>query len=218
MGGMETLIEPEPPPGATLPLDAATDDVIVDAFTSVMIAGVEVCAETVTRQIHSGAIELDALGARERNVVLQLCEVARRRADAAVTLVVDSADRSGSYGADGHASVRGWTKALCRWSDHDARCHVDLMRLCRDNELTGTEYLAGRLGRSQVLRLAKLALHPRVGHLYSQRRQHVIHWTFASSMRIEYLLFPLGRGKTPFASSYAGLSNGVPSSSRRGSM
>jgi hypothetical protein len=158
---------------------------VVDAFTTDMVAGIEVNADTVTSLIHSGEIEVDGLSARERNTVLQLCEVATRRARAAMTVTVDSADRSGSFGADGHASIRGWGKALCRWSDHEARTQRCLMQLIRHHDLTRREYLAGRLGHAQAVLLAKLALHPRVGHLYSESEELLV----ADAQGLDYEAF-----------------------------
>jgi len=149
---------------------------------TVQVAGITVSADTVIAQLQTGVFDLDGLPARELTVVLQLVEIARRRADAAVTNVVDAAERMTRYTADGHRSVRGWVKASARWSNHQARVQSDVARLIRHYELCRGEYRAGRLGLAQVTLLARLACHPRAGIHFAGSEKLLVE----DAQRLEY--------------------------------
>ena len=107
-----------------------------------------------------GLEELDTDGLAGRLVAL---ERVLRRAEAAIVSVLDTADRRGSWQADGHASVRGWAKATVRWSDVEVRDRARTVTLCRDAPEVADELAAGRVGVAQVRELARARANPRVG-------------------------------------------------------
>lgn len=89
---------------------------------------------------------------------------ARRRADLAqhVRLLIE-VERRKAYVADGHRDLAGFGRCEHRWSDHDARAHRDLERLCRLCPQVLDRLAVGRLGTAQGFLLARLARAPRVG-------------------------------------------------------
>ena len=90
--------------------------------------------------------------------------VAACRADLAqhVRLLIE-VERRKAYTTDGHRDLAGFGRCEHRWSDHDARAHRDLERLCRLCPQVLDRLAAGRLGTAQAFLLARLAKAPRVG-------------------------------------------------------
>lgn len=146
-------------------------DRVDGADLSVHVNGHEITVNNVTTAVCSGLIDLDALPDRERDVMLQMSEVARRRSDAAVTLIAESAHRTGSHRSDGHTSVRGWGRALCHWSNHQVRTTVSIVKLIADHPRCRDAYVGGRLGLAQAVELARLANHPRAGQNFADSEE-----------------------------------------------
>jgi hypothetical protein len=112
------------------------------------------------------ASEVAALDGRALDDLLWELEVARRQIEAAAVVVVDRADRSRQFLADGHRSVRSWVEAVTNCSAGDALRRQQSARALRILPVVAGEFAAGRVGVAQVHELGRLGANLRaVGQL-----------------------------------------------------
>ena len=88
-------------------------------------------------------------------VQLQQLEQQRRRVDASLAALVTVGANRGVHLADGHASIRGWVKALTNCSDGEAAHFVQLGRLLHDIPDAGERLYVGEIGIAQATELAR---------------------------------------------------------------
>jgi hypothetical protein len=105
--------------------------------------------------------DLEGLAARELERTLRDLDVARRRLDALIAETVGTAERSGAFGEDGHASISGWVKAACNWSSGDTKAAVQSARMLHVVPATREAAHSGLLGTSQMRLLARVFANPR---------------------------------------------------------
>jgi hypothetical protein len=112
------------------------------------------------------ASEVASLDGRALDWLLWELEVARRRVEAAVVAVVDRADRSRQFLADGHRSVGAWVEAVTNCSAGDALRRQQSARALRVLPTVACEFAAGRVGIAQVHEFGRLGANLRaVGSL-----------------------------------------------------
>ncbi len=87
----------------------------------------------------------------------------RRRLDAEIARLVNAVDRTGAYRADGHRSVNAWCRASVRWSDAEAARARRIGHLLADQPVVAEPATQGRLGETQLDRLARAYANPRCG-------------------------------------------------------
>ena len=105
--------------------------------------------------------ELEAMGPRDLERVLQDLEGARRRVEAMIAETVGLAERTVAYAEDGHASVSGWAKAACNWSGGETKAVMQCARLLHAIPVVREAAHAGSAGSGQVRLLARLFANPR---------------------------------------------------------
>ena len=88
--------------------------------------------------------------------------VTGRRVEAAIVGATEHVDRTGHFEADGHRSVSSWLMATTNCTRGEATARVRTAKLSRQLAHAAEEFMAGRLGISQVRELARLAANPRV--------------------------------------------------------
>ena len=102
---------------------------------------------------------LDGVGLVER---FRLLELERRHLEAELAELLGEVDRRGVFRDDQHASVKGWARALGRWSDGEARARARLSRLGRALPQVAEAIAVGGLGVAQAHELGRVFANPRV--------------------------------------------------------
>ena len=92
-------------------------------------------------------------------------ERARRDVEATYLAVLDRAEQTRRFEADGHAGVRGWAVALANTGSAELHRRLQSMRALRDLPDTTTALAAGELGVDQAREIAKLHGNPRTRDL-----------------------------------------------------
>ena len=92
-------------------------------------------------------------------------EFVRRTLEAAYVAVLDRADSTGHYRADGHASVRGWSTALTNASPVETKRRLQSMRALRELPEVARHLADGAIGVEQVREIAQLYANPRLREL-----------------------------------------------------
>lgn len=111
------------------------------------------------------AAEVAALSDADLDRALVTIERARRELEAAYVAVLERADTTQRYLADGHASVRGWASALANTGSVELRRRLQTMRALRDLPEAASSLAAGEVGVDQVREIAKLHANPRTRDL-----------------------------------------------------
>jgi hypothetical protein len=106
---------------------------------------------TAAEALRAWVPSIAGLSPRELITALQDLERLSRAVEAALVTVVDTAERSGAYTDDGHASVKSWCRASVRWSDAQIAARVRCARLARSQPQSVDALLAGRVGVDQAL-------------------------------------------------------------------
>jgi hypothetical protein len=104
------------------------------------------------------SLDDDAVVARFREL-----EVAARRLEAELAVVVGEVERRKLARVDGHGSVRGWLRARGNWSDQQCTSRVRLAHLVQRDSSVGEALADGVLGVAQAEELAAAAANPRCG-------------------------------------------------------
>ena len=103
--------------------------------------------------------ELDGPGLVDR---LQMLDRERCHIEAELAELLGEVDRREVFRDDQHTSVKGWARALCRWSDGEARSRARLARLFDVLPQVAEALAAGVLGVSQAFELGRVFANPRV--------------------------------------------------------
>ncbi len=103
--------------------------------------------------------ELDSPGLIDR---LQMLDRERCHIEAELADLLGEVDRREVFRVDQHTSVRGWARALCRWSDGEARNRARLARLFDVLPQVAEALAGGQLGVSQAFELGRVFANPRV--------------------------------------------------------
>ncbi len=112
--------------------------------------------------------ELRALDEVGLAVRLQQLERQRRQVEASIASLVTVGANRGVHLSDGHASIRGWLKALTNCSDGEATHFVQLGRLLSDIPESATRLHSGEIGVAQASELARARRNPRCGDQLGQ--------------------------------------------------
>lgn len=92
-------------------------------------------------------------------------ESARRRLEATFVAVIDRADITKHYANDGHASARGWVRALTDSSPVETQRRLQSMRALRELPDVAAALAAGTIGVEHVRDIAKVHANTRVHDL-----------------------------------------------------
>lgn len=111
------------------------------------------------------AAEVAALSGADLDHALVAVERARREVEAAYVAVLDRADETRRFEADGHAGVRGWASALTNTGSVELHRRLQTMRSLRDLPEVAEALAAGEVGIEQVREIAKLHANPRTRDL-----------------------------------------------------
>jgi hypothetical protein len=111
------------------------------------------------------ADEVAALSGADLDRALVAIERARREVEAAYVAVIDRADDTKRYEADGHAGVRGWASALGNTSSAELHRRLQTMRALRDLPDVAAALSDGDVGVDQVREIARLHANPRTRDL-----------------------------------------------------
>ena len=103
---------------------------------------------------------LDGPGLVDRFAML---EQERRHIEAELAELIGEVDRREVFRDDQHASVKGWCRALGRWSDGEARARVRTARLSDAVPQVAEALADGLLGVAQCHEIARVFANPRVG-------------------------------------------------------
>jgi hypothetical protein len=87
----------------------------------------------------------------------------RQRIEAQLATVVNEVERRGLHALDGHATVKGWCRALGRWSTAEAHTSARIGRLLHASPAAAEAASAGVLGVAQLQALARGFANPRCG-------------------------------------------------------
>ena len=104
----------------------------------------------------------------------------RRIVEARITLVVGEADRLGVFAADGHATVKGWCRALAKWSPGETLARLRAARLMHASPELAQAAIQGAVGVAQLHAMGRAFANPRCGHellqvvpLFLEHAQHL---------------------------------------------
>ncbi len=86
----------------------------------------------------------------------------RRQLDAQIAAVMNTVERDGSYGEDGHLNVRSWALAVTNWSPGEATARARMARALTALPAVHDAFTAGELGSCQVRAFARAHANPRV--------------------------------------------------------
>jgi hypothetical protein len=122
-----------------------------------------VCMEAVST--FPSATDVAALSGADLDHALVAIERARRELEAAYVTVLDRAESTRRYDADGHAGVRGWASALANTGSVELHRRLQTMRALRDLPDVAAALAGGEVGVDQVREVAKLHANPRTRDL-----------------------------------------------------
>lgn len=103
------------------------------------------------------------MDAGDRASGLDALNRAARRIEAAIVELVDAADRSGDFLADGHRSTSAWLLASTNCSPGEARARVQSASALGSLPAMRDAFRSGNIGVAQVREVARLASNPRCG-------------------------------------------------------
>ncbi|MBI4883639.1 MAG: DUF222 domain-containing protein [Actinobacteria bacterium] len=86
----------------------------------------------------------------------------RRRAEAALAMLVQRVDTANAFTSDGHRSVKAWGRATCNWSGGEAARFLKTGRMLARFESAATAASAGKFGVAQMHALGQLVGNQRV--------------------------------------------------------
>ena len=121
------------------------------------------------------ADEVAALSGADLDHALVAIERARREVEAAYVAVLDRADRTKRYSADGHAGVRGWASALTNTGSAETHRRLQTMRALRELPDVASALSNGEVGVDQVRQIAKLHANPRTSDLTIEGQARLLH-------------------------------------------
>jgi hypothetical protein len=111
------------------------------------------------------AAEVATLSGADLDHALVAVERARRELEAVYVAVLDRADDTKRFTADGHAGVRGWASALANTGSVELHRRLQTMRALRDLPDVADALACGDLGVDQAREIAKLHANPRTREL-----------------------------------------------------
>jgi hypothetical protein len=100
--------------------------------------------------------EIGSFVGRQHDDALWELELVRRRVEAAISDVIDHADRSGHFAADGHRNSAAWVRAVTNCSPAESRARIRTVRALRALPATRDALHAGTVGVDQVRELARV--------------------------------------------------------------
>jgi Domain of unknown function (DUF222) len=113
-----------------------------------------------------GVVELQGMSAHEAELVMAQVDTERRIAEARSALLVARVSHSGVHLDDGHRTVASWGRAVCNWSNADARRLSRLADALGQLPSFAAACQAGEVPVSSMYAVANAVANPRV-------RQHV---------------------------------------------
>jgi hypothetical protein len=121
------------------------------------------------------ADEVAALSGADLDRALVAIERARRELEAAYVAVIDRADDTKRYEADGHAGVRGWASALTNVGSVELHRRLQTMRALRDLPAVASALSNGEVGVDQVREIARLHANSRTRDLAVEGQSRLVH-------------------------------------------
>jgi DNA-binding transcriptional ArsR family regulator len=118
-----------------------------------------------TASMFPSAAEVAALSGADLDHALVAIERARREVEAAYVAVLDRAEATQRFTADGHAGVRGWASALANTGSAELHRRLQTMRALRDLPHVTDALVGGEIGVDQVREIAQLHANPRTRDL-----------------------------------------------------
>ncbi|MFP5487149.1 MAG: DUF222 domain-containing protein, partial [Acidimicrobiia bacterium] len=118
--------------------------------------------ETLVVEMPSSAEDWAGFSGHELDAKVRELDVAGRRVEAAIVGATELAERTGHFQGDGHRSPSSWLMATTNCTRGEATARVRTARMTRRLVHVAQEFIAGRVGVSQVRELARLAANPRV--------------------------------------------------------
>jgi hypothetical protein len=95
-------------------------------------------------------------------------ELALRELQAQRAALLAVAQHRGVYRDDGHRSMKGYLRATCNMSDAEALRERTIATVCSSLPEIGDALLAGRIGVSQVLEIARIHRNPRTRRFFER--------------------------------------------------
>ena len=95
-------------------------------------------------------------------------ELALRKLQAQRAALLAVAQHRGVYRDDGHRSMKGYLRATCNMSDAEALRERTIATVCSSLPEIGDALLAGRIGVSQVLEIARIHRNPRTRRFFER--------------------------------------------------
>jgi len=127
------------------------------------------------RSSFPSADEVSELSGAQLDHALVAVERARREAEASYIALLERAEQTKRYEADGHAGVRGWAAALTNTGSVELHRRLQTMRALRDLPEVASRLAAGDLGVDQVREIAKLHANPRTRQLTIGGERRLVH-------------------------------------------
>jgi hypothetical protein len=120
------------------------------------------------------AADVAALSGADLDHALVAIERARRALEAAYVAVLDRAEATKRFDADGHAGVRGWASALANSGSVELHRRLQTMRALRDLPDIADALAHGDVGVDQVREIARLHANPRTCELTVQGQSKLV--------------------------------------------
>lgn len=95
-------------------------------------------------------------------------ELAARRLEARRAALIGVSEHRGAFRVDGHRTMSAYLRAACNASDAEATRSRRIARACVAVPALGEALLAGRIGVSQVLEIARIQTNPRTRQFFER--------------------------------------------------